>query len=179
MIAEPSFYAEMAKTLKRDLLRIGIELRLRVPAAGGVADNLARNPANRIPVDEAAWFADYPSGSEFFPFLFYGRELGVRGTFDFSLLGASPSQLDRWGYSVHSVPTADPRIAQCNAKVGSEEVACWAELDKFLMENVVPWVPYFFTTQTYATSSRVVHYSFDQSTNLPALDQIALKPGSP
>ncbi len=44
--------------------------------------------------------------------------------------------------------------------------------------EVVPWVPLMNGTQVTVVSDRVVRYSFDQFTFLPALDQIALAPGS-
>ena len=46
------------------------------------------------------------------------------------------------------------------------------------MTEVVPWVPYMFIEHAQVVSERVVAYSFDQSAGLPALDRIALAPGS-
>lgn len=46
------------------------------------------------------------------------------------------------------------------------------------MSEVVPWVPYMFTEVAVAVSDRVVAYSFDEFSGLPALDRIALAPGS-
>ena len=43
------------------------------------------------------------------------------------------------------------------------------------MEEVVPWVPFFSDNSTFAVSSRVKRFVFDQFTTLPALDQITLK----
>ena len=39
---------------------------------------------------------------------------------------------------------------------------CWAELDQYLMTEVVPWVPYMFVNHVQVVSERVVAYSFDQ-----------------
>jgi hypothetical protein len=55
---------------------------------------------------------------------------------------------------------------------------CWAELDQYLMTEVVSRVPYLFMEQTEVVSERVDAYSFDQFAALPALDRIALAPGS-
>ena len=43
----------------------------------------------------------------------------------------------------------------------NERTTCWANLDKYLMEDVVPWVPKTFDNINDITSSRVVNYSFD------------------
>lgn len=53
---------------------------------------------------------------------------------------------------------------------------CWAALDQYMMERVVPWVPYVFERYTRPVSPRVLHYSFDQLMSQPALDQIAVSP---
>ena len=129
----------------------------------------------------ADWFNDYPSGSGFFPDLFYGPNLASSepgAVSDISLLGASSEQLRGWGYTVRTVPSVDARIQRCVVLSGRAQETCWANLDHFLMEVVVPWVPIFFQTAIRFTSSRVASYSFDQSVGYPALDQMALTPAA-
>jgi hypothetical protein len=79
---------------------------------------------------------------------------------------------------VDEVPSADDRIDACQRLVGSAQIPCWAELDQYLMEEVVPWIPLFFEETAFPVSERVAKWSFDQQTGYPALDQIALVPGS-
>jgi hypothetical protein len=93
-------------------------------------------------------------------------------------LGATPAQLRRWGNAVRSVPSVDDRIQACSQRRGATRTACWAELDQYLMTEIVPWVPYMISESAVAVSERVVAYSFDQFSALPALDRIALAPGS-
>jgi hypothetical protein len=76
------------------------------------------------------------------------------------------------------VPSIDAKFRQCVPLVGQAQFQCWAELDQLLMEQVVPAVPLVFEGYVRPVSARVASYSFDQSVALPALDQIALKPGS-
>jgi peptide/nickel transport system substrate-binding protein len=120
-------------------------------------------------------FKDYPNGSQFFPALFSGATIG---TSNYSLVGATADQRAGWGYSVTEVPSVDDRIDQCSAVLGDAQTSCWAALDKYLMEDVVPWVPYIAETHVDLVSSRLASFSFDQSVALPALDQIALKRGT-
>ena len=54
---------------------------------------------------------------------------------------------------------------------------CWADLDTYLMEDVVPWVPYLFDNDVVVLSANVTSYSFDQFAGLPALDRIAVEAG--
>jgi hypothetical protein len=46
------------------------------------------------------------------------------------------------------------------------------------MEQITPWIPYASPNETRIVSDRVVSISIDQFTTLPALDRIALEPGS-
>jgi hypothetical protein len=71
----------------------------------------------------------------------------------------------------------DERIDACLTKVGQAQLQCWVELDQYLMENVVPWVPYLSENQVQVVPARIVHYSHDQFSGLPALDRIALREG--
>jgi hypothetical protein len=54
-------------------------------------------------------------------------------------------------------------------------VQCWADLDTYLMEDVVPWVPYLFDNDVVVLSANVTNYSFDQFAGLPALDRLAVE----
>jgi hypothetical protein len=73
------------------------------------------------------------------------------------------------------VPSEDDAMTKCTAETGDQRVACWADVDKDLMENVVPWVPYLFDNNVDVFSSRIVNYQFDQFAGLMALDQIAVQ----
>ncbi len=64
---------------------------------------------------------------------------------------------------------------KCTSETGDARVQCWADVDKNLMENVVPWVPYLFDNNVDVFSSRIVNYIFDQFAGVMALDQIAIQ----
>ena len=69
------------------------------------------------------------------------------------------------------------RSTACIPLTGDERVQCWADLDTYLMEEVVPWVPYLFDNNVVVLSAHVTNYSFDQFAGLPALDHIAVEAG--
>ena len=75
-----------------------------------------------------------------------------------------------------SAPTVDQDIRACVAAVGQPRIDCWAQLDRTLMEDVVPWVPWLIGNGVWLTSERVASFSYAQSTGMPALDRIALSP---
>ena len=139
---------------------------------------LIHDPANHVPMGIAyPWGADYPDGGGWFD-LFSGPLLESEVTWNTSLLGASPAQLREWGYRVTSVPSVDDRLQACRERRGVSRTQCWAEVDQYLTTEVVSRVPIFFFHSAQVVSERVVAYSFDQFTGLPALDRIALAPGA-
>jgi hypothetical protein len=77
-----------------------------------------------------------------------------------------------------SVPSVDDRFQLCLGRRGAAQTECWAELDQYLTTEVVTWIPYLNMEHTQVVSERVVAYYFDQFGALPALDRIALAPGS-
>jgi ABC-type transport system substrate-binding protein len=102
------------------------------------------------------------------------------GTFNFSLVGASPEQLRGWGYAVTSIPGVDDVIDACDATIGHVRAQCWAQLDQIFTATIVPWVPIYSVESGYVTSSRVTQVPLDQGIfgSFPALDQVVLQPGS-
>jgi hypothetical protein len=88
------------------------------------------------------------------------------------------ADLKATGSPVDTVPNLDDRIGECLALVGAIQLQCWAQLDQYVMERVVPLVPYFSARTLKILSDRVDVASFDQYASLPALDQFVLRPGS-
>jgi ABC-type transport system substrate-binding protein len=161
-------------TIVRDnLAEIGIDLVVQdVP--GPAFFKTVGDPANRTPM-AIGWglSKDYPSGSDFFTSLFSGGN-GFASGANLSLLGATPDQLHGWGYTVLSVPSVDDRIDECVALVGNGQPRCWATLDEYMMEKVVPVVPIITENYVEVIPARVGSYSYDQAFDLPALDRIAV-----
>jgi peptide/nickel transport system substrate-binding protein len=167
-------FAQLAEAVIADLEQIGIHAEVEVPD-----DAFARwfDPAGRTSFMVAAGYAkDHLSASTFFTANFDSRTSLSDEETNGTLIGATPEQLENWGYGPLEMPNIDDRIDLCHAQTGGAQVQCWAALDQYLMENVVPFVPFSFERRTGTVSARVVHYSFDQSIALPALDQIAVPP---
>ncbi|HEX9236639.1 MAG TPA: ABC transporter substrate-binding protein [Actinomycetota bacterium] len=171
-------FPQQAALIARDLRELGITLRTQSVDVGTMFTKI-ENPTNHVALAlDPGWESDYLNASTFFEPLLYGGTLSESFTDNESKVGATPRLLAAWGYPVRTVPTIDTRVADCIRLVGEAQTQCWAGLDQFTMENVVPWVPYLEGTVVRAVSARVAHYSFDQFAGLPALDQIALKPGA-
>jgi peptide/nickel transport system substrate-binding protein len=169
----------MARTIADNLAQLGIELDVRLVPPQDIAA-AALDPRTQTPLMIInGWSKDFAGPSTFFVPTFYGRGIGRPETnTSFSLVGARPAQLRSWGYSVHAVPSMDGKIEECLAHSGNAAFQCWAEAEQILMETVVPWAPYLTPRAVRTVSKRVARFSFAQATGMPALDQIALKPGS-
>jgi peptide/nickel transport system substrate-binding protein len=161
--------------VRRDFARLGVILVFRhVPLVA--VDRAIGRPRTRVAVMlHTGWLVDFPDGAGFAPVL---QSPTDAVNVDLSLLGATPEQLRRWGYAKRSVPSVNRKIARCRELLEGVRALCWAELDQLLVERIVPWLPLAQLEFVAATSARVVRYSFDQFAPGPALDRIALKPGS-
>jgi ABC-type transport system substrate-binding protein len=163
----------MTEEIIDDLRQIGIRLELRRLDEGSFWERVA-DPRNKTALAlNVGWGKDYPNASTVLPLAVDGRLIG---SYNYSLVGARSEDLRAWGYEVTRVPNVDDRLGRCMAEVGHEQFECWAALDQYLMDQVVPWVPYLFPTTSVVVSERVATFSWDQFGTLPALDLISLTP---
>jgi peptide/nickel transport system substrate-binding protein len=175
VVMDSGIIPDQARAIREDLTEVGIDLTLElrpIPRHFAAVHDPREHVAIAIPYP---WVQDFPEGAGWFQGLF--DRSGLEGS-NTSLLGATPRQLREWGYSVTSVPSVDDRIQVCIERLGVMKIECWAELDQYLMTEIVSRIPYMLTEHAQVVSERVVAYSFDQFTGLPALDRIALAPGS-
>ncbi len=172
-LSGPSLPSAMTDIVHQNLLQIGINID---------TTPLASRPFFKATADHAhlpplalfwAWLKDYPNGADFFIPLF-SKEALDSDAVSHTLIGATPEQLRGWGYTVKTVPEADDRIDACRPLVGDPQMRCWTSLDQYLMEKVAAVLPFVSESYVELVPARVVNYSYDQSINLPALDQIAV-----
>lgn len=127
---------------------------------------------------QVGWVQDYADAYTFGPPLFDASSL-YPACCNYSLLGASEKQLSDWGYPAGTtVPDVGDKMKACAAiPLGDERTTCWADFDKYMMEDVVPWVPKTFTNINDITSARVVNYSFDYYGQQASFDSFAFANG--
>jgi peptide/nickel transport system substrate-binding protein len=166
-------FEQIATTLREDLLSIGIGLELPVLSLKA-ALTASMDPGNRFGLAFVSWAPDYANASTFFlPLLHHPTDVPNR---DLSLLGATREQLRRWGYEVRDVPTVASRIEACDRIIGEAQVRCWALLDRYVMERVVPIVPLFASVRTIVVATRVTGVVFDAgAAGQVALDRLSVR----
>ena len=125
-----------------------------------------------------SWGKDYPDATTFAEPLFGAASLGPDACCNYSLVGASAEHLEKYDYAVSEVPSVDEQIDECDAATDDARTECWAELDRTLMEDVVPWVPYLFDNNVDIVSTNLVNYTFDAFAGMIALDHVGVASGA-
>ena len=153
---------------------IGIEAQV-VPVTDDVDMSL---PSNRTPI-QVNWYQwGYSLNGDLGELLRGGPILDVEvGTFNQSLVGASPEQLAAWGYEVTDVASVDRLMDTCEQEMGHRRAACWARLDQVLSEVIVPWIPVYSLVSEWLVSPRVTSAKADQTAfvTFPALDRMVVE----
>ena len=169
-------YPDQAALITENLAPLGITLDVKAFERTTMY-NKCLDPASHMGMCLApGWFKDFPDAYTFGPPLF-GSEAIYPSCCNRSLIGASPELLAEAGYEVTDLPSADEAMDACVAlPAGDERVSCWADIDRLLMEEFVPFVPYVYDNTIDLLSERIVNYSFDQDSGLAAWDQLAMAP---
>ena len=123
------------------------------------------------------WYADFADPYAFVTGLFSSVSLTPSCCND-SETGATAQQVQKWGYKITGgTLSADTQLNQCISVLGDQRQTCYEGVDKYLMEQVVPWVPYRFANETVITSKRVLNYHMDASSGWISLSLVALANG--
>jgi peptide/nickel transport system substrate-binding protein len=113
------------------------------------------------------WQSDFPDAVNFLSEMFDGH-----GGINWTQMGASPSQLRRWGYDVRDVPSVDGDVERCVREPGSAKPACWARLDQYLTGVLVAAVPLVVFQPLRLSSPGLGAFPWDDAYGEPALDRL-------
>ncbi len=154
--------------------KIGIELTPRQfeDAYPVIQDATRGVPISGVP----GWGKDYADPSTFMV-LFDSASILPQGNVNYSLVGITPAQASdaKIEGNVENIPSVDDQIKECNAIADADERnVCFQDVDKELMENVVPWVPYLDATNVDILGPAVTKYDYDQFSGEAAFSRVAL-----
>jgi peptide/nickel transport system substrate-binding protein len=152
----------MVPVIEADAAKIGISFTVRVIAG---AYPTIQTPAKNIPIAERpGWGKDYADALTFFTPLFDGRTIIPQGNTNYSLVGITPAIAKKVGAkgNVRGVPSVNEDLDHCSALIGQPRLTCYENLDKKLTTQIVPWVPYLWSSAIHITSSKVTKWDFDQ-----------------
>ncbi len=169
-------WSTMALVVEASLNKIGIEVDTKV------LDD-PYSAIQEIPNDVAltsivGWGKDYPDPYSFIGFLFDGRNIVEGNNANYSFVGLTRERARELGidYPRGGVPNIDSRIDRCSELTGSERTDCWVALDRSLMEEVVPWIPYLDANHLLITSDVVRPFEFDQFSGEAAYARVGIVP---
>jgi peptide/nickel transport system substrate-binding protein len=166
---------KMVPVLEADARKIGITLK--VHTINGAYPTL-QTPSKGVAISERpGWGKDYADALTFFSPLFDGRTIIANGNTNYSLVGITPAIAKKVHVTgtVSGVASIDSQLDRCASLAGQPRLSCYENLDKTLMTNVVPWVPYMWSYVTRITSKNVTKYGFDQFATTPAYAHMAVK----
>ena len=137
----------------------------------------SRRPSKNIAIATfPGWGKDYADPLTFFQPLFNGRTIIPQGNTNYSLVGVKPSQAKSLGVTgdVQGVPSVDPQLDRCAALAGQARLTCYETLDRTLMTNVVPWVPWLFLNAAHIVGPKVTQWGYDQFDAATAYAHVAV-----
>jgi peptide/nickel transport system substrate-binding protein len=170
-------FSDYIPTVKNGFAKLGLKMNIVQ-----VADSYT--PANKTSNNIAffmggGWGKDYGDPFTFgFP-LFYGPSILCDNNSNYSLVGETRAQAkackNKYPAS-GSVLNVDKKVDDCAALAGDARLDCWANLDKYLTEEVAAWIPYRFATNVDTVAKTVTKYVFDQFSGYTAYAHVALDP---
>lgn len=167
-------WSSMALVIEASLHKIGVEVETRM-----FGDPYAA--IQQIPNDVAlssivGWGKDYPDPYSFIGFLFDGRNIVEGNNANYSFVGLTRERARELGidYPRGGIPNIDSRIDLCSELAGTARTDCWVELDRSLMEDVVPWIPYLDANHLLITSNAVRPFEFDQFSGEAAYSRLGV-----
>ncbi|HEY4348870.1 MAG TPA: ABC transporter substrate-binding protein [Gaiellaceae bacterium] len=152
----------MVATIEQDARKIGITFT--VHQINGAYPAI-QTPSKNIPLAERpGWGKDFADAGTFFNPLFDGRTIIPSGNTNYSLVGITPAQCKTLKITgdCANVPSVNADLDHCSPMTGSARLTCYENLDRKLMTQIVPWVPYLSSLVTHITSPNVTAWSFDQ-----------------
>jgi peptide/nickel transport system substrate-binding protein len=164
----------MIPILQADAAKIGVTFKVR--SINGAYTTI-QTPSKNVPFSERpSWGKDYADPFTFFGELFDGRAIIKSGNTNYSLVGLTAAKAHEVGATgtIGNVPSVDGLIDACSTKLAQERITCWENVDKHLMTQVVPWVPYLWPNNVFIIAPNVTHWNYDQFTDGPAYSAVAM-----
>ena len=164
----------MVSIVKTDAAKIGITFDVRsIEGAYSTIQDPSQNVAFST---RPSWAKDYRDPYTFFAALFDSGAIIASGNTNYSLVGLTPAIAARVkaNGAIKNVPSVDVDIQACEAELGQARTGCWERLDRTLMTQIVPSVPYLWTNYVFIVGPRVAHWNYDQFSDGPAYSSVAV-----
>ncbi len=168
----PAYEPVIAAALK------GIGITVRYSAGPGFYGVAGKVSSRTVLGAGGGWGPDWQDPGIFLEQITVSRAIGEQ-TYNTALLGITEAQANKLGanWPEGGVPSIDADYDRCSVlPFGEERLNCWIELDKKLMNDIVPWVPYRWSKKTNIVSAAVTGYDFDPFGNDLSLAHVGIDP---
>ena len=173
---DPAAAAGHALT-EKNLEAIGITMDLKELSGSAVYTKVIA-PANQIPFAlSPGWLADWPDAYTFYLPISYGPSILDNGNSNYSMIGATPEQMEKYGYAITDVPSMNDEIDACVPTSGDDRITCFADAEKVLMEDIAAIAPYVISNTIQIISDRVENFTYSAFDSQMAYEQVALAGG--
>jgi peptide/nickel transport system substrate-binding protein len=171
-------WTNMEPVVVSSLEKIGIKVTAR-ELASSAAYTTIQTVKNMIPIAlNAGWGKDYPDPYSFAAPLFTTAGIKATGQTNYALVGLDEAMASDLGIKFPAgaqIPNVDADVAACQKLTDpNQRTDCFVNLDKKLMEQVVPWVPYLWNTVVVITNPSVTKYEFDQFSTEMSITEMAV-----
>ena len=156
----------------------GIGLTIRFDDAPGFYGRAGKVAAHPVLGVGGGWGPDWPDPGIFLDQIMTSAAIHSN-TQNVSLVGLTQEQATKLGanYPAGGVPSIDTDYNTCSTmSFGSDRLNCWVNLDKKIMNDVVPWVPYRWGKAVRTVSAAVTGYDFDAFATDISLAHIGVDP---
>jgi peptide/nickel transport system substrate-binding protein len=162
-------------TVEQNMKSIGLVLNDRVLKDAYTPISI---PKQMVPFStRPGWGKDYADPYAFFGANFDGRAITPSGNANRGLVGITPAQAKKLGVKgdVSQIPSLNKDLDKCQGTLGNARYTCYAAIDKKLMTDVVPWMPWMWTNYVSLISKNVTKFEFDQFGVTTAYAHVAVK----
>ena len=172
-------WTDLEPVVVSSLKKIGIQVKPR-ELATSAAYTTIQTVKNLIPIAlNARWGKDYADASTFFIPLMAGTSIISTGNTNYALVGLTSTEAGGLGIKIPAgatIPNMDADIDSCQKipVTDASRVTCWADLDRKLMEQAVPWIPYLWNNQPTVTNPSLTHFEFDQFSAYISMTEVAV-----
>jgi len=164
----------------QELSAIGVDLKFRELDPGTVPYTTVETVKNLVPIAlNHGPVADYPDPEAIARSL-HSSGISCEDQVNYSEVGISEGQASECGVESEyrkvrdHVPNLDGRIDACERLKGNARSACWAEFDRYVMTEVVPWAPIRFPDTLIVTGRTVTKFEYDQAFGMISLCHVAV-----
>jgi peptide/nickel transport system substrate-binding protein len=148
----------IAQVAEYNLSKLGVSFKDK-PVPGSIYYNTLETRGADFDMARAGWCADYFDPFDYINVNFDGRSIQERNNVNLSYL---------------SSPKLNAAMDRAAALSGSARASAYAALDRKIMADYAPWVPYGIVNDAFFVSTKVHNFVYSSYTGEPAFNALSV-----